>query len=159
MTLTNAQIVALINSGILASTSHTLPVAHNYKVYSFKKSLKKAFEEYTQKEEDLLKECGIENPQEFNSKLHAFSIAENLSVDEQGEFNTMKEIVNNYNKLHAELNKDEVEVPCKTIDYESWVLLQRENNHKDLGGREVDIFSGEVEELLEDKFWLAPVEE
>lgn len=155
MKLKNKEIAILVNSGILDATSHSLPVAHNYKVYSLKKALKDAFKAYAEKEEGLLKEYGIGDPREFNAKLNALSIAKEPTEAELAELATMKEMADNYNKLHAELDKDEVEVPCKTIDYESWVALQRENCDKSKG---IDIFNGAVEEILEEKFWLAPTE-
>lgn len=160
MKLKNKEILALVNAGVLAITSHSVAIADNYKVYSFRKALKNAYQEYAQKEEDLLKECGIENPQEFNSKLQALSLAKEPTQEEQAELATMKELVANYNKMRFELENDDVEVACnKTISYESWVALQKENSEKEINGIKADILSGNVEEILEGKFWLAPAEE
>ena len=54
---------------------------------------------------------------------------------------------------------EEVTLTAKTMPYEVWHQLQVENSKKVIDGKEVDILSGYVEDLLEGVLWEAPKED
>lgn len=151
MTLKNYQIIALANAGVLSSTNHDVDIKDAYKVFKFRKAISKALSAIQEAEKALLEECGIGDPNAFNEQLH---------TAEGEELAEMRKKVESYNAQHADLYNDDADLgDIKTISYESWFALQKENSAKEINGNTFDIFSGGVEEMLENVLWVAPSED
>lgn len=126
----NRIIVALINAGCSNITAMTIEAAHAYKVIKFRRAILKAFEEIVEKEKELIRECSLE-------------------VGERGVLNGSPDDIKKFNELREELYTDESEIDSKTIPFESWHELQKENKC---------LVSAPVEDALEGILWETPTE-
>jgi len=81
----NQDIITLCNGGFLAATAHSLPEAHFYKFFRFKREAEKANRRIGDAQVALLKECGID-PQKFaeasDEAREKFTKANALLLDE-----------------------------------------------------------------------------
>ena len=145
----NIDILNLANAGVLAITANNLDAAHAYKVLKFKKAVKKAFESIMESEREILKEAGIEDAAAFDKERK--ELIESGSNKERLE--ELDKQLSRVIELRGNLYKEEVELDCKTIPFEQFHLLQREN--KDLANKPLNAF----EDLLEGVLWEAPNEE
>lgn len=140
MKLSNANIIALVKSGVLTITHHTLSDAHAYKVYKFRKVLSNAFSDLQKAESDLVSECDLE-------------IAENGSLEGSAE-NRMK-----FSKMQSDLYNEEVSFDdVKALPYSEWKKLQDENSKNKIGNVERDVLMGFAESALEGLLWTEPEE-
>lgn len=128
--LKNNIIVALVNMGGTALTASTINVADAYKVIKFRRSLKKAFDEIADKERDILKDLGIE-------------------VGEGGKLSGDEEKIKRFSELQKTLYEDQSEIESKTMPYETWHELQKENK---------PLQNPLIEDALEGILWEAPAE-
>lgn len=64
MELTNRDIFALANNGILATTEHDAPASEALRYYKFRKAVGKAFEHLLEMMRDLPKVAGVEDGQQ-----------------------------------------------------------------------------------------------
>lgn len=142
-------ILNLTNAGVLAITANDLDAAHAYKVLKFKKAVKKAFESIMESEREILKEAGIEDAAAFDKERK--ELIESGSNKER--LDELDKQLSRVIELRGNLYKEEVELDCKTIPFEQFHLLQREN--KDLANKPLNAF----EDLLEGVLWEAPNEE
>lgn len=128
--LKNNIIVALVNMGGTALTASTINVADAYKVIKFRRSLRKAFDDIADKERDILKDLGIE-------------------VGEGGKLSGDEEKIKRFSELQKTLYEDQSEIESKTMPYETWHELQKENN---------SLQNPIIEDALEGILWEAPAE-
>lgn len=128
--LKNNIIVALVNMGGTALTASTINVADAYKVIKFRRSLKKAFDDIADKERDILKDLGIE-------------------VGEGGKLSGDEEKIKRFSELQKALYEDQSEIESKTMPYETWHELQKENK---------PLQNPLIEDALEGILWEAPAE-
>lgn len=128
--LKNNIIVALVNMGGTALTASTINVADAYKVIKFRRSLKKAFDEIADKERDILKDLGIE-------------------VGDGGKLSGDEEKIKRFSELQKALYEDQSEIESKTMPYETWHELQKENK---------PLQNPLIEDALEGILWEAPAE-
>ena len=56
----NGDIITLMQGGIMAATSHSLPVEHWYKWHKFRREVDKAWQEIGKEQGAILDECGID---------------------------------------------------------------------------------------------------
>lgn len=133
-----SEIITLVNGGLINATAHDADSSYAYKFLKLRKKVDSLFNEYVEKEKALLKECGLEEGKKIEDEAKA----------------------KRYLEMRKELLDEEVTLDgIKTVPYEVWVELQRENRAKKVNDKEVDILSGKVELLLEDVFWKAPDDE
>ena len=144
----NYDILNLANAGVLAITANDLDAAHAYKVLKFKKAVKAAFEAIADSEKEILKEAGIEDGQAFD-KEHKELIESKENPERLEEMDKQFE---RFMELRANLYKEDVELDTKTIPYEQFHVLQKEN--KELEHKPLNIF----EDILEGVLWSAPEE-
>lgn len=130
-------IVTLQNQGLQLATAHDADPAHAYKLFKLRKAVDKAFAALAEQEKALSEECGIERgkkPSEEASKK--------------------------FYELQKALMKDDTPLEgIKTVPYDVWIELQKENRAKEFNGKKLDVLSGAVELILEDVFWTAPTED
>jgi len=141
-------ILNLANAGVLAITANNLDAAHAYKVLKFKKAVKKAFESIMESEREILKEAGIEDAAAFDKERK--ELIESGSNKER--LDELDKQLSRVIELRGNLYKEEVELDCKTIPFEQFHLLQREN--REIPGKPLNTF----EEVLEGVLWSAPEE-
>lgn len=152
------QVVDLINSGILYISSHDIAPEHAYKVFQLKRALQKAHEQIEDERKEILKSVGFND--EFNEKLAAINAkrrkSEPLSMEEEKIVAQSSKMHSKANDLLEQLYKDSLELNIKTIPYDTWRELQKENRNKAVGDKELDLLGGPAEVLLADIFWREP---
>lgn len=152
------QVVELINSGILYISSHDIAPEHAYKVFQLKRALQKAYEQIEDERKEILKSVGFND--EFNENLSAINAkrrkSEPLSMEEEKIVAQSSKMHSKANDLLEQLHKDSLELNIKTIPYDTWRELQKENRNKAVGDKELDLLGGPAEVLLADIFWLGP---
>lgn len=133
----NQDIVTLQHLGIQLATAHDADSAHAYKLFKLRKAVDKAFKSIAEQEDALRTECGIEDGKKPS-----------------------EEVSKKFIELHKALMKDDTPLEgIRTVPYQVWIELQKENRAKDVNGKKIDVLSGSVELILEDVFWTAPAEE
>ena len=145
----NIDIFNLANAGVLAISANDLDSAHAYKVMKFKRAIRKAFESLSDAEKDLLKEVGIEDGAAFDKELAR--LRKNNSEPEKRK--EMEQKLSRYLSLREALFEEEVTLDCKTIPFEQFHILQKEN--KDINGKPLNIF----DDILEGVLWAEPESE
>lgn len=165
----NIDIIRLQQMGLQQASAHDVSPAHAYKLIKLKREVQKAFDELVEREKAMLKDCGIEDYAKDLARLRELrKRLASLPEEEKKEFDDIDARIKQYDEMHEEFLKDDTPLPgVKTMPYEEWHRLQAENRAKNLvlqaGGRNisrtVDIFTGELEFILEDVLWRAPEDE
>lgn len=145
----NIDILNLANAGVLAISANDLDAAHAYKVMKFKRAIRKAFESLSDAEKELLKEVGIEDGSAFDKELARLR----KDNSEQEKRKELEQKLSRYLSLRDALFEEEVTLDCKTIPFEQFHILQREN--KDINGKPLNLF----EDILEGVLWIEPESE
>lgn len=164
----NADIIALANSGIAHSTALTLEPAHAYKHSKLRRAVAKALEAITESEKYLAQHVGIEDLQQHNSRVRELLKLSDRTEEEQADLEALQRKTEAFNMLHRELLEDEAKLEgIKTIPFEQWLKLRRENEAKELSVRgadgkahtiKLDIFNNAAEDILLGVFWQEPEE-
>lgn len=153
-------IINLVETGILFISAHDLSSEHAYKVFVLKREIEKANKLITEESEAILKEVGITD--ELQQKLSVIEkkqkAKEPLSPEELELTYETIVIQSKANNLIKQLHKEDVTLNLKSIPYETWRELQKENKAKDVKGRQIDLLGGPAEILLADIFWQLPKE-
>ncbi len=153
-----SDIIILSNLGAGLITNHNIPVEHAYKVVKFRKGLQSALESLGRDEEALRKDAGIEDAKAFNDELQKLRDAEGRTAEQQKRLDEMEAQLRRFLALRGQLLNEEVELDCKTMPYEAWHALQKENCEREVNGKKMDVLSGYAEDLLEGVLWQAPEE-
>ena len=151
-------IIILSRLGVPAIPNHDLSVAHAYKVVKFRKALQGALETIGKDEDALQKDAGIEAPETFDKELDDLRKNKHRTQEEQARLDEMEAKLKRFIDLREEMLKEEVTLDCKSLPYEEWFKLQRENRDKEVGGVKRDILSGWVEDTLQGVLWNEPEE-
>lgn len=130
MKVKNQIIVALANLGGASLTAGDIEATHAYKVIKFRRAVKSAFDEIAEKERDIINELGLE-------------------IGENGRLQGEDEKIRKFTELQKALYEDESEMDCKTIPYEAWRELQKNNK---------GLQNPFIEDALEGVLWDAPEE-
>jgi len=155
----NYEILALMNSGLMQTTAYELGPESAYKLYKFKKLVQKAFEKLQEDERDLLKNAGIEDGASFDARRTELAKIENPTEEEKKELDEMGEKLKKYISLREALYTDDVDISgVKSLSYEDWFKLKKENRAVKINDKETDVFSGAIESVLEGVLWTAPEE-
>lgn len=144
----NYDILNLQHLGVLAITANDLDAAHAYKVIGFKRAVKKAFDNIVEAEKEILKEVKIEDPQAFDKERDELK----KSGSNPERLAELDKTFDRYNELRKKLYEEEVTLDCKTMPYEQFHILQKEN--KGMNPKVLNI----LEEQLEGVLWAAPEE-
>lgn len=154
-----AELIAIVNSGVLNITNHTLEPAQAYKVVKFRSEVKDKFSKLHEAEQALIKDAGIEDGQAFDKELAELRAVEKPGKEQKARLEEMEGKLKRFGELRAELLKEEVALDCKKMPYDAWHQLQKENAEKEINGRKVDLLPNWVEDLLCDVLWEAPADE
>lgn len=144
----NNDIFNLATNGVLQISANDLDAAQAYKVLKFKRAVKKAFEDIAESEKELLKDAGIEDAVAFDKERK--ELVESKENHER--LTEMDKQFNRFLELRENLYNEEVGLDCKTIPFEQFHLLQKEN--KELKNKPLNVF----EDILEGVLWAAPEE-
>lgn len=158
----NSDVIMLVNAGVRLTTAHSLPAASAYKAYKFRKALGDALDAISASEQGLLQEAGITDPGKFDARAAELNAGrDRLTADEQAELAALEKKLATFLGLRAQLYEEEADMgEVKRMCYADWRLLQDENRAVKGGdGKERDVFSGRVEEILEGVLWEAPEED
>ena len=156
MKLKNSVIIALVQQGISATTAHEVPVKDAYKAFRFKNAVEKANKAIDEKRPGLIKEAGIEDGQKVDDRIKELRAIKEPTEEQQKELEEMVEKLKKFNELYTELLKDESELEgVKTMPYESYHALAKENKDVNKNLDIFEVFAGELEGVL----WVAPKEE
>ena len=160
MKLKNQLIKNLSESGLENTTDHELSAAHAYKVFRFRDEIAKAYKDIEEKRVKLVKDTLGEDYEEKRK---------NATEEEAKELDAK---LAKFAELYNELMADETELNIKTIPFEEYHLLARENK-----ATPVQIPTGETENgrpkmrqgyldfftvfrsALKDVLWVEPKEE
>lgn len=105
-----------------------LDLADEYKAINFRKSARAAADDIADSEKEFIKQC-------------------NLEIADNGELVGSDADIKKFRKFREKLYEEETEIICKTISFESWCSLKKDN---------LPLAIPAVEEALEGLFWLAP---
>lgn len=160
MKLKNSLIKSLSESGLENTTDHELSAAHAYKVFRFRDEVAKAYKDIEEKRVKLVKDTVGEDYEEKRK---------NATEEEKKE---LDDKLTKFAELYNELMNDESELNIKTIPFEEYHLLARENRNTP-----VQVPTGETENgrpkmrqatidfftvfrpALKDVLWVEPKEE
>ncbi len=147
----NLDIIILANAGILRATSYELKPDEAYQFYRLKKQIKAAVDSIREAETELVRTVGIDDPRAFDERTKELSGKEELTAEEQAEYEAHGAKLVKLDELRKALYEDETEIRVKPVPFDSWFKLQKENAKSNALG-------GEAESILEGVFWLAPEE-
>lgn len=157
MKLKNSIIKSLVENGLDNTTDHDLSAAHAYKVFKFKDEVAKAYKEIEDKRQKLVKDILGED----------FETKRKEAKEGSKEYKELNEKFQKFIGLYNELMNDETELNIKTIPFEEYHLLARENKQTvfHVPGtdgkseqRFIDFFSV-FRSVLKDVLWVEPTEE
>lgn len=141
-------IVNMMACGVAEITSHCLAAEDAYRVYRFRRSLRKASDDISAAELEMLAEVGIADAAKFDGRLKELRASREYSA----ELAEMEAQLAKYNAMrNTMLEEDAPELFAPRLPYEQWKALQDEN-HTDRR----DVLVGMVEEVLEGVVWIAP---
>lgn len=156
----NLEVITMIEGGILSLTAHSLDVAHAYKLAKFKSELKKTYNQFVADNNALLQEVGIEDPYSFDARRAELLGKESLTKPEKQELAEFNAKFSRLSHMRDVLGNEPVTLDgVKTMPYEQWFLLQKENKDKCLtiDGKSIEILTL-AEPVLEGVLWAAPEE-
>lgn len=149
----------LAAAGVAQISNHTIPVEHAYKVVRFRKAFAAALEHFAEDDKAITEDAGIKDPEAFDKRLAQLRAMPSRTKAEQEEFEKKDATLARVKEMRDQLYNETVVLDCRTMPYDVWHELQKENAEKEVNGRKLDILSGRVEDLLEDVLWTAPGEE
>lgn len=153
----NLDILIMINSGVNNITNYDLSAASAYKVMKFRNIVVKKYDEIQEKEKQILSDAGITDPQAFDIRYKTLREAETRTDEENAELKELDEKYNTWIKARTDMLNADIELEgIKTISYEDWHLLRKENRPKD--DKTVDPLNNYIESILENVLWKAPEE-
>ena len=126
MKLKNSIIKSLVENGLESTTDHEISAAHAYKVFKFRDEVAKAYKEMDDKRQKLVKESGIEDGAKFDERKKELDGKERTEA-EQKELDEMNAKLNKFAELYNELLNDESDLNVKTIPFEEYHALAKEN--------------------------------
>ena len=135
----NFLIKNLSENGLENTTDHELSAAHAYKVFKFRDEIAEAFKKQEDKRQKLIKDC-LGDGQEFNKRLKELKELKKPTKEQKKELEELDAKFDKYATLYSELLNDESELDIKTIPFEEYHLLSRENRRT-----ETRVFVGEDE--------------
>lgn len=148
-------IIIICNSGIQNITCDTLPASSRYKILKLKNILSKAFEKIQSLEKNLLEASGIQDMQSFESEIKELREKKSRTTEEDEKYKEMSDKMDDYLKVRTEMLNDTMALDdIRTISYEDWHNLRKENRPKD----DKEILSNYIEDVLKGVFWEEPDE-
>lgn len=153
----NLDILIMINSGINNITNYDLSAANAYKIMKFRNILVKKYEEIQEKERQILNDACIDDPQAFDERYKTLNETENRTDEQNAELADLNSKYNAWIKARTDMLNTDVELEgVKTISFEDWHTLRKENRPKD--EKATDPLNNYVESILENVLWKAPEE-
>ena len=138
----NIDLLNLVNAGILGITANDLDASQAYKVLKFKRAVKRAFSDVAESERGLLSEVGIADPGAFDKERQDCTDPERKAE--------LDKTFDRFNELRKNLYEEEVKLDCKTLPFDAFHALQREN--KAQKAAPLNAF----EDVLEGVLWESP---
>lgn len=153
----NLDILIMINSGVNNITNYDLSAASAYKVMKFRNIVVKKYDEIQEKEKQILSDAEITDPQAFDIRYKTLREAETRTDEENAELKELDDKYNTWIKARTDMLNADIELDgVKTISYEDWHLLRKENRPKD--DKALDPLNNYIESILENVLWKAPEE-
>lgn len=158
-----SDIYTLQIGGIQLCTAHTLNAAQAYKLYKLKKFVQSGFDAIEEDRKSLVKSVFGDNAEDELKELNRINGIDKAqrTDDENAQLAELKEKLQKADSLIKEMFDEDVDTSSvKAMPYEDWHKLQVENREVQYGnGSKADVLSGNIESILEDVLWKAPVEE
>lgn len=158
MKLKNFIIKNLVDNGLENTTDHDLSAAHAYKVFKFRDEVAKANKEMDERRMKLVKDI-IGDGQEFEKKRDELTKLTEKTKEQQKELDDLNSKLNKFNELYVELMNDESELNVKTIPFEEYHLLARENRKTPIGKEATIDFFTVFRSVLKGILWEEPTED
>lgn len=155
MKLKNYIIKNLVDNGLENTTDHDLSAAHAYKVFKFRDEVAKANKEMDEKRVKLVKDI-IGDGGEFEKKREELTKLTERTKEQQKELDDLNGKLNKFNELYVELMNDESELNVKTIPFEEYHLLARENRKTPIGKEATIDFFTVFRSVLKGILWEEP---
>ena len=132
MKIKNQLVLALVSNGVLGITATTLNASQAYKIIKFRREVRNAFDEMSEKEKDYINALGLE-------------------IGENGKLEGKEDDIKKFGEFQKALYEDEVELgDIKAMPYDAWHELQKENKALAIPF---------IEDGLEGIIWTAPAPE
>lgn len=129
MKIKNQLALALVSNGVLNITATTLSASEAYKIVKFRREVRKAFDEMSEKEMEFIKDLGLE-------------------IGEKGKLDGKEDDIRKFGEFQKTLYDDDVELgDIKAMPFDAWHDLQKENKV---------LAVPFIEEALENILWTAP---
>lgn len=155
----NYEALNLISTGVLMITANDLDAANAYKVLKFKRALRNIQMSIIEGERACISEAGIENAEAFDKRRDELTKKPELTDEEKKEKNELDVKFSRFIQLREKLYNDDASLEgVKTMPYDQWHALQRENKAVQFNGNTVNILDSIAEELLEGILWVSPEE-
>ena len=155
MKLKNYIIKNLVDNGLENTTDHDLSAAHAYKVFKFRDEVAKANKEMDEKRVKLVKDI-IGDGGEFEKKREELTKLTERTKEQQKELDDLNGKLNKFIELYVELMNDESELNVKTIPFEEYHLLARENRKTPIGKEATIDFFTVFRSVLKGILWEEP---
>ena len=146
-----SDVINLMNSGIQSISSRTLDIGDAYIVVKFKSAIKKAFEQYREKEDAMFKEAGINDPQSFFQKHRELKNKVNKDAIDTGLINENESKITRFSSLQTIAEKENVDLGLTArLSFDSWRLLVDVNKDikTDYGAELLSVFEADLEGVL-----------
>ena len=131
MKIKNQLVLALVSNGVLNITAITLDASEAYKIVKFRREVKKAFDELSEKEREFIRDLGLE-------------------IGENGKLEGKDEDIRKFGEFQKALYEDDAELgDIKAMPFDAWHDLQKENKV---------LAAAFIEDALENILWTAPEE-
>lgn len=148
----------LVDNGLENTTDHDLSAAHAYKVFKFRDEVAKANKEMDERRMKLVKDI-IGDGAEFEKKRDELTKLTERTKEQQKELDDLNSKLNKFNELYVELMNDESELNVKTIPFEEYHLLARENRKTPIGKEATIDFFTVFRSVLKGILWEEPTED
>lgn len=172
MKVKNYLIKNLVENGIEGTTTHDIPAKAAYAVWNFQDQVVKANKAIEEKRMGLIVSAGIKDGAEIEKRRKELKAIDSRSEEEEKELIEIRGKINKFAELYAQLMNDESELEVKSISFEDYHALSRENraipvpvpmDELDKDGnpkmRTVTIdFYTVFQNVLKDVLWAAPEE-
>lgn len=149
--MNKADIINLVNAGVLGITNLTLDGKHAYKVLKLRRALLAVHGQIRDEFSAIFKEAGIEDPRAFDKERNELRALSSRTTEQGARLAALDKTFARYKELEEEMLKEEVKLDCVPMPYEDFHALQKENEKICPA-----LAHGYVEDVLEGVLWTAP---
>lgn len=157
--LKNFEVVDLLNVGFAQCTAITLEPTHAYKVGKFRRIITSIYQSIQEEQKAIFKDLGIEDIGVFEAENKELFSLENPTEEQKTKQEERGKLIKTINAQIIELMSEDAKVEdVKSIPFEQWQLLRRENAEKEINDKKVNLIPNYIEDKLLGILWEEPTE-